>query len=290
MLELGAVVRCGVLSVGRPATSQLPSLCRSRLGPRRLVCASRPSFAQPSLVQRLPVASSKVHGTPPHHPRATHLLDIEALLNQKVVVLESDLAVARGVGVRVGDGAERVVQAGRVGLDLLGEAVEGKGLGVGRAESSSRRMDERTKRCVRARGRRKRQKRGQRALRRRAHPHSRDTERAAEENHGDEWWWCGGDRCTLVGEFKSGCWLAAMRRPSLARGGSGARGRGSIWLAGEGRYGDDWASDDDNPSWLGPEAAIRLMPKIAARGRWVPSLLAEGQDACMYQCGWVRME
>lgn len=56
--------------------------------------------------------------------QAAHLLNVEALLDDQVIVLESDLAVASGTSVRVGNGLERVVETARVGLELRGKPVE----------------------------------------------------------------------------------------------------------------------------------------------------------------------
>lgn len=63
-------------------------------------------------------------------PSDTNLLDVKALLHDQVIVLESDLAVASSVGVGVGEGAEGVVEARRVLLDVRGKPVIGIGCEV----------------------------------------------------------------------------------------------------------------------------------------------------------------
>lgn len=54
----------------------------------------------------------------------THLLDVETLLDDQVIVLEADLAVSGGVDVRLRDGDEGLVEAGHVLLDAGGKPVE----------------------------------------------------------------------------------------------------------------------------------------------------------------------
>lgn len=59
------------------------------------------------------------------------LLHTLRLLDEQVVVAQTHLAVARGVGVRVGDGLEHAQQRGRR-LHVLGEAESGERLRVKR--------------------------------------------------------------------------------------------------------------------------------------------------------------
>jgi hypothetical protein len=55
--------------------------------------------------------------------RAAYLGDVVTLLDDQVIVLESDLAVASGAGVGAGEGLEALVEGRREGLDARGKTV-----------------------------------------------------------------------------------------------------------------------------------------------------------------------
>lgn len=79
---------------------------------------------------------------------STHLLNVGALLDDQVVVLEADLAVAGSTSVRVRDRTKRGVEACGVRLDSRGKTVRGiRGSGSHRSSARSVRIARECRRC-----------------------------------------------------------------------------------------------------------------------------------------------